>query len=130
MMMLLDDYVSQQIADIIRLALLVLLVVFALWSLASTIITCRNYHQMQLGRGRERTRWICLIFLFLFLAGLLDVLLTYYRIGKSMSNYLFLLYLAQTIVYVLIVTSATQFMLSLFGGSLHSVLRKIIHHRD
>lgn len=127
MMMMLDDYVSQQMADIIRFVLLALLIIFSLWSLASTLITFRNSRNMT-GKNRERTRWIYLIFLFLLLSGVMDSLLTAYRIGKPMSGYLFLLYLGQTIIYGLIVISASGFMLSLFGGSFSQWWQGI--HRD
>jgi hypothetical protein len=115
--------VTQMWADQIRYILLVLLLIVVVWSAFSTWLTFRNYRQMTAGHGRLRTRWICQIFLFLALSGLLDILLTYYRIGKAMSNYLFILYLAQVVVYFLMVVSATGFMLSLFGASIRRSIK-------
>lgn len=113
-----NNVVSQVTADVVRWVLLFLLIAFAAWSGLSTWITWRNWRSMSPGKGQRRTGWICLIFTFLLLAGVFDILLTYYRIGKSMSYYLFGLYLGQTIVYVLMVAAATGFMASLFGWTL------------
>lgn len=110
-----DQVITQLTADTTRWVLLFLLVVFTLWSGLSTMITWRNYRQTTSSRGRVRTLWICSIFLFLFFAGIFDVLLVQYRIGKMMSTYLFALYLGKTVAYVLMVASASGFMLSLFG---------------
>lgn len=121
--MIFNFEISQQYADQIRWLLLILLAIFSCWGAFSTAITWRNYRQMTVGHGRTRTRWICQIFLFLTLAGLIEILLTHYRLGKSMSDYLFLLYTARTIVFVALVISATGFMLSLFGRSLWRAIR-------
>lgn len=115
--------ISQELADQIRWLMLILLAIFTFWSGSSTVITWRNYRQMVAGQGRNRTRWICQIFFFLTLAGLVEVLLTQYRIGKAMSGYLFVLYLSNSLIYTLLVISATGFMLSLFGRSLLRAIR-------
>jgi len=113
-----DQVITQLTADATRWVLLLLLMIFALWSGLSTIITWRNYRLSASGQGRVRTGWICLIFLFLFFAGIFDALLVQYRIGKTMSDYLFMLYLGKAVSYVLMVISASGFMLSLFGWRL------------
>lgn len=115
---MIDFEVTQMLADQIRWLLLILLLIVVAWSSFSTWLTFHNYRQMTAGQGRIRTRWISQIFFCLALSGILDILLTYYRVGKAMSNYLFILYLAEVVVYFLMVISATGFMLSLFGPSL------------
>lgn len=121
-MILLD--ISQNMADNVRYLLLALLILFVIWSAFSSWLTFRNFRQMSAGQGRNRTRWICQIFVFLTIGGVFDILLTSYRVGKTMSDYLFVLYAGQALSYCLIVISATGFMLSLFGASLRRVVRE------